>query len=335
MRKSVIIILIFAVITIFALLHFRQFSKHPASEMQNKIMETNGNVMNQAQALQPKPSSQSQSQEVTTQINQASDYEKTPHEIITEENLKTQDSFGKVVDQYGQPISDVDVSGVLIIKTDEGFNSQPYSTKTDSDGLFEFTGLHGADFNINIKKQGYYMSERGGGYQAPPGGKSTQGSRVLLTMWKIRGAEQLIGSNINTKIPHDGSPVIFDMTTGKQSPSGNFQVTLSQYPLEVKHGWDKFNWSVKIEILNGGMLEENDAYPFWAPTNEYQSSFEFNESTNAVKWLGGVQRKFYIKTAQGQYGLMQFKVFPGRSPTGFEANFTINPSGSRNLEPAN
>jgi hypothetical protein len=152
-------------------------------------------------------------------------------------------------------------------------------------------------------------------------------------MWKIRGPEPLIHSGIDTHIPHDGTPVAFDLTTGKQSPSGDFRVTLSQYPLEIKRGWDRFDWSVKVEILNGGMLEENDAYPFWAPTNGYLPSFEFSESTNAVKRLGKVEGKFYIKTAQGQYGLMQFKVFPGRSPTGIQANFTINPSGSQNLEP--
>lgn len=152
-------------------------------------------------------------------------------------------------------------------------------------------------------------------------------------MWKLRGSEPLINSGINAKIPHDGTPVTFDIASGKASAGGNFRVTLSQYPLEVKRGWDRFDWSVKLEILNGGLKEENDEYPFWAPTNGYLPSFEFSESTNAVKWLGGLQKTFYIKTAQGQYGLMKLGVYPGRSPTGIEVSFTINPSGSQNLEP--
>jgi hypothetical protein len=255
--------------------------------------------------------------------------------MISEGNAKNQDFYGKVIDQYGEPVVGADITGNL--EFDYGFSAPPkrevYKTQTDSAGLFQFTGLRGWQLGVTVKKDGYKMGERGEGYQAPAGGKSSPTDRVILTMWKLRGPEPLNNSSIETRIPHDGTPVAFDIASGKQSPSGNFQVTLSQYPLEVAHGWDRFDWSVKIEIPNGGFLEEHDPYPYWAPADGYQQSFEFEESSNAVKWLGGLLKNFYVKTAQGQYGLLQLKVFPGRSPTGLEANFTINPTGSQNLEP--
>jgi hypothetical protein len=254
--------------------------------------------------------------------------------VILEENKKSLDMYGKVVDQYGNFVSGAKVRGgiglnISMVKSGGEFRY----TETDSQGLFNFLGIHGAGIGIWLQKEGYFYNQKS--LPGRPENYSPDPNNPLVfTMWKIHGAEVLTGSDIDVKIPHDGTPTTFDITTGKVSPNGDFRVTLSQYPLEIKHGWDRFDWSVKVEILNGGMMEENDPYPYWAPTNGYQASFEFNESSNAVKWLGGLQQKiFYIKTAQGQYGLMNLKVFPGRSPTGIEANFTVNPSGSQNLEP--
>jgi hypothetical protein len=260
--------------------------------------------------------------------------EVTMQQVFLEGNKTSQDIYGRVIDQNGAPITEADVKGNLILNdgTYGGYNVKKYSAKTDGNGLFEFVDLHGADLNVLISKDGYKIGDRGEGRIAPVGSRSSPADRAIFIIWKLRGAEPLISSGIDAHIPHDGTPVVFDMTSGKQSPGGDFRVTLSQYPLEVKRGWDRFDWSVKVEILNGGMLEESDAYPYLAPADGYQPIFEFSESTNAVKWLGGLQKKFYIKTAQGQYGIMQFQVFPGRSPTGFQANFTINPSGSQNLE---
>jgi hypothetical protein len=257
-------------------------------------------------------------------------------ETINAENLKSQDFYGKAIDQYGEAIVNAAVNGNLILSdgTYGGFNVEKYATTTDSNGLFEFTSINGASLNILINKTGYKMGDRGEGYRGAAGKKTSPTDRAILTMWKLRGAEPLIYSGINAKIPHDGTPIAFDMATGKTSSGGDFRVILTQNPLEVKNGWEKFDWSVKVEILNGGLMEESDAYPYWAPADGYQPTFEFNESTNAVKWLGGVQKKnFYIRTAQGQYGIMQFSVYPGRSPTGLDVNFTINPSGTQNLEP--
>jgi hypothetical protein len=254
-------------------------------------------------------------------------------EVFMEENKKPLDIYGKVIDQYGQPVFNAKIEGGILLNVNFiKSKGETHYTETDINGLFSFIGIHGKKLGIWPKKEGYIYdlrlpSQRPENYQPDPN------SPIVFTMWKLRGPEPLVSSGIDAHIPHDGTPVVFDLTSGKQSPNGDFRVALSQYPLEVQKGWDKFDWSVKVEILNGGLVEENDAYPFWAPADGYQPSFEFNESTNAVKWIGGLQKKFYVKTAQGQYGMMQFKVYPGRSPTGVEVNITVNPSGSQNLEP--
>ena len=178
------------------------------------------------------------------------------------------------------------------------------------------------------------MGERGAGFKMPVGGKTSPDDRAILTMWKLRGPEPLQNSVISAKIPHDGDPVVFDLGTGKQSSNGNFRVILYQSPLEIKTARERFDWGVRVEMPGGGLTGEDDPYPYWAPAGGYQPAFEFKVSSNSPEWQPNLKKNFYIKNAQGQYGLMRFNVYPGRSPTGIEVRLTVNPSGSQNLEPA-
>jgi hypothetical protein len=252
--------------------------------------------------------------------------------VILEKNMQNQEFYGKVVDQYGSPVVGAIVKGNVMLDGLETSREETHTTETDQMGFFQFNGLHGASLGVTAKKDGYEMAVRGEGYKGPSGQKTSPGDRAIFTMWKFRGPEPLNNSFIDTKIPHDGTPIVFDTITGKQTQDGNLRVTLSQYPLEIKTGRERFDWTIKVELLDGGLKEENDPYPYWAPADGYQSSFEFNVSSNSPDWLPNLKKKFYIKNAQGQFGIMQFGIYPGRSPTGLEINFTINPSGSQNLE---
>jgi hypothetical protein len=256
-------------------------------------------------------------------------------ESLLAENLQPQDFYGKAIDQYGEPIANANVSGTLILNdgTYGGIRVKNYATITDGSGLFEFVGMHGESLNVRISKEGYKMGERGEGYKGPIGSQTSPTDRATLTMWKIQGAETLAKSSIDARISHDGSPVTFDVATGKESSEGDLRVTLSRLPLDVRRGRDKFNWTAKVEMLNGGVVEENDPYPYLVPENGYQPFFEFNVSSNAVPWRPYLDKDFYIKNSQGQFGLMKLHINSSVTPARLKADFTINPSGSRNLEP--
>ena len=254
--------------------------------------------------------------------------------LALQKNTKSQDFYGKVIDQYGNPIENVTVIGYLRLN-DESFGVQvtKLTTTTDNNGLFEFTGLHGASIGAYLNKEGYKIGDRGEGYKEPAGEKPSPNDRATYTMWKLRGAEPLVKSGINAKIPHDDSPATFDIATGKESSDGDLRVTLIRSPLEVRRGKDKFDWILKIEMPHGGLIVDDDAYDYWAPETGYQPSFDFNESSNNVPWHSSLNQKFYIKTSQGKYGRMQFGIFSALTPARIEVSFTINPSGSQNLEP--
>jgi hypothetical protein len=143
----------------------------------------------------------------------------------------------------------------------------------------------------------------------------------------------LVSSSIDAKIPHDGTSVNFDMATGKESADGNLRISLVRSPSEVRRSGHTFDWALKIEMLQGGLVAENDAYPYWAPDSGYMSTFEISMSSNNPTWFSKLAQSFYIKNAQGQYGRMQAIVYSALTPARAKIDFTVNPSGSQNLEP--
>jgi hypothetical protein len=105
-------------------------------------------------------------------------------------------------------------------------------------------------------------------------------------------------------------------------------------PLEVPRSGQEFDWAVKIEMLQGGLLLENDPYPYWVPENGYSPSFEIKMDSNDPSWYSHLTQNFYIKNARGQFGSMHAEIYTALTPARIQCGFTINPSGSQNLEPA-
>lgn len=262
--------------------------------------------------------------------------EQAIQEIYLNRNKLPQDFYGKVIDQFGQPITSVEITGELVFNTETygGVRTETYTTQSDNEGLFQFTGLHGASFNVRLKKDGYKYGDRSEGFKGPAGNMMSLADRAILTMWKIRGAETLLQSTLNADLSPDGSPEIFDTTTGKQTPDGNLKITFLRVPSKIKPGLvHPYDWRFKIELYNGGLIQENDPYPYSAPDSGYQPSFEFEMSSNNVPWQNQYEQNFYVKDSNGKYGMMKFVIYSASTPPQAQMNFTINPSGSQNLEP--
>ncbi len=272
--------------------------------------------------------------DITTKYNQGLiGKDQVMQAVILEENKKSLDIYGKVVDQYGNPVSGAKVQGSIGVNVSfvESGGEFRY-TETDSQGLFNFLGIHGTGIGISPQKEGYFYNQRilpG----RPKDYSPDPNNPLVFTMWKIHGPELLVNSGIDAKILHDGSATTFDIATGKETVDGDLRVTLSRFPLEVKRSRNRFDWAVKIEMLRGGLVEEKDPYPYWAPQNGYAPSFEFNVSSNSVPWQNKLEQDFYIKNSQGRYGKMKFGIYSALTPARLQINFTINPSGSQNLEP--
>ena len=248
-------------------------------------------------------------------------------------NQTRQDLYGKVVDQDGHPVAGVDVTGIIIMI---GGTNTRYKTRTDAEGLFQFTGLHGSDIGADVAKEGYEMDYQRAIFKSSD--QSTPTNRVIYTMWKLRGAEPMMYVEFESYIPRDGNTNTFDLLSERQNGSGDLMVQLIRDPLEIAPNnlRKPFNWSIMLAITNGGLMEyTNQLYPYEAPGKGYQKTITLNYTTNMVGWQSWAKRDFYFNAKDGQdYGRMTIEVHAGaQTPKAyFAAKIYINPAGSRNLE---
>jgi hypothetical protein len=209
-----------------------------------------------------------------------------------------------------------------------------YHAKTDKNGLFRFLGLKGADLGIIPKKAGYDYSLRD---QKPwtEDYKADPANPVVLTMWKIQGAEPMTHVDFDSWVPYDGTPISFDLFTGKKGSTENLQIILSRNPIQVRRGRDRFDWTLQIAVSGGGLVEAIDPYKNLAPENGYQPAFTFSIAKDDPNWTQQLTKWFYIHTAKGQYGRVWIDITTDSDRiegTGMGINAYMNPSGSRNLE---
>jgi hypothetical protein len=245
--------------------------------------------------------------------------------VILERNMQNQDFYGKVVDQYGNPVVGAIVKGNVMLDSLQTSREEAHTTETDRMGFFQFTGLHGASLGLTINKEGYEMANRGQSYKGASGQITSTSDRAIFTMWKPRGAEQMKHVAIESQIPYDG----------KKANDGDLRISVLRSPLELKPGLLRpYDWQVNIQLINGGIIEEDDTYPFWASADGYQPYFEASMDANRRPWRPEFIQNFYFKNSQGQYGLLFINLSTSsKDPeTGITIEAWINPSGSQNLE---
>jgi hypothetical protein len=132
----------------------------------------------------------------------------------------------------------------------------------------------------------------------------------------------------------DGSPVTFNLLTGKRDAQGDLIVRLTRNPVNIVRG-KPFDWSITLEISSGGLQEITDLYPNEAPRDGYQSTITMNFPANMPKWSAWLNHPFYFRSRGGQvYGRMNVSITADFQPppTFFSTEIYANPAGSRNLE---
>ena len=108
-------------------------------------------------------------------------------------------------------------------------------------------------------------------------GKTTSSNdRETFTLWKLQGAEPLVGINKTFKLPYTGAPIFFDLLTGNVVPAGgDLEVIVTRAPgviTQRNHG----DWSIKLVPVNGGIIETDyhtSQVTFDAPVDGYQDNY--------------------------------------------------------------
>jgi hypothetical protein len=258
---------------------------------------------------------------------------------VTKMNAASQDFYGKIIDQYGHPVAGATATGTLMQMegVDTGTKKDFYTTQSDGNGYFEFTNLYGWQLGVVVKKDGYQMGQGAGFYEAPNAqDKTSSEQRAVFHTWKLQGAEPMVHTKFDSRVPYDGQTAAFDLFAGRKASSGDLQITLVRNPLQVQRGGAPFDWNVHMQVAGGGLIETSDLYPNEAPESGYQPAFDFSMAEDAANWTQRLTQTYYIHTANGDYGRINIDLTTDSERpqgTGITIETWLNPSpGDRNLE---
>lgn len=250
--------------------------------------------------------------------------------------------YGKVIDENSNAVPSAKVQfswGVRSWPTGE--SRKQSSTTSDGQGLFLLEGAKGASLSVHVSKVGYYTARPGTesfGYSGANVFLPDSANPVIFKLRKKGQGASLIQVEIPpfphiSDLPSDGTPVEFDLLKGAQVSAGNGQLKLQFWRDRPDENARIYDWRLQLSIAGGGLVQTTEEYPFQAPQASYQPTITIDQPAKGEHWGPEIDAKYYIQFSDGNYGqiALHFQAFNGV----FTIHSVVNPSGSRNLEPAN
>ena len=244
--------------------------------------------------------------------------------------------YGKVVDANTNAVEGASITFAWSEKpTKEG--ELRSSTVSDVEGLFSLHGKHGPSLEVWFSKEGYYSSQHGQmGFSYYHGDFSPDPVNpvIFLLRKKGQGAELITSDNgirlkVDARVPRDNTPVRVDFFRKQASASGQLEIRQNKPPWK-----DAKEWSFRLSIPDGGLVENQDEFQFEAPEANYLPTVEYRFTNGETNWTTQVTKQFYITFGQPRkYGWL--RVESNLAQETIFLTYAINPSGSRNLEPSN
>ena len=252
------------------------------------------------------------------------------------------DFYGKVVDENSNVVEGANVGfGWSELPTQQGERSE--AAKSDANGLFSLIGKRGPNLSVSVSKEGYYAAHRGQmSFSYGLGAEDFKADPQNPVIFKLRKkgiGESLImitfpvGIGQIAQLRHDGTPIEIDLIKGEKVSPGNGQLKLELWRDVSNMKANVFDWKCQISVPSGGLVETPEEFAFQAPEGGYQSPIVIDMPATNQNWQGEISNKYYIQLPDGNYGRFDLYLLPYNGV--FEVHSAINPSGSRNLEPAN
>jgi hypothetical protein len=250
------------------------------------------------------------------------------------------DFYGQVIDQGSNSLPSVKIKlTARHWSIDPSLGAIHIVKETDAAGRFHINGVTGDAFDIeSVEKSGYDLephsrhsySAVGGSFEKP----------IIFKMWSTNIQEQLVTGEKRFHIVPDGRTYVIDLSKGTiaESGEGDLKVWI-KYQAAVT-GSQLYDWSSEIDVINGGLLQETDAYSsmYSAPMEGYTPTFLYPQQPVQIKagQRGRTgQHRFYIMLKNGQeYGRITIDLvapYNDQIPGLIEIQYAINPSGSRIL----
>jgi hypothetical protein len=313
------------------------------NRLEGKFMGSNGTVTETTSG----PEDRSHGRDVTPPPGAVSPRNNTPsrqqilQDAVERANIPVR-FYGKVVDQQGMPLADVNVRAKVrhwYIPSGSAVYGNGHMVRidrvTDVDGQFLIEGTTGdaLDFE-SISKDDYELSQKALHTFNPV---NDPNKPTEFKMWKRGPKASLVSGAKVFGIVSDGRFYTIDLLHGKKTEGaadqGDLRVSIVR-PGNVNPK-DKFTWSFVIEAIEGGLIPTDDEFMYLAPENGYERRFEMNLRPDGSDWTPLVKKQLFVRSRNGQlYGRLQVEVIAVyNDQSAIEINYAINPNSSRNLQP--
>jgi hypothetical protein len=264
--------------------------------------------------------------------------------------------WGKVVDQYGAPVSEVDVlyyaGGGYLGGGGSGFGR----LKTDNNGLFHITGRKGSSIDFrNMKKDGYQIAlGRQGrifdGYKEYPNSlvwtDYTKKDPYIFQAWKYpsefnKNKDKLKSGSIQAYFKADGSEYSIDVY-GPPLQNNKQEFTKAQLKVQLSReaGLTERNpgkWQLVLTPLDGGIIRSKSLYTNEAPVDGYQQSIIYTQDDLKSGPFHDLESELYLTFNGGKiFSRLYIEATPYFNEKGYmRVYYTVNPTGQRYLDTYN
>jgi hypothetical protein len=250
--------------------------------------------------------------------------------------------FGVIIDEDNQPVEGANIYFSAL--NEIGGKGTKYSKTSNVNGSFNISKISGAELYVKITKDGYHSpyktSQRSFRYDAPQYSQHpipTKDNPAIFVLKKKGETEPLVKYTKGAKIPVKGTPIGFNLKSGKIISLNNADLIVTATPGKKPSRREKgYAWSYELKVPNGGIIEKldgEDKYSFTAPEEGYQSVFkhEVTKSLKGESWTDVDERRFYVRLADKSYVDLTFRLVTGGHHF-MVINGLYNPIGSPNLE---
>jgi cytoskeletal protein RodZ len=253
--------------------------------------------------------------------------------------------YGEVVDENTNPVAGAQIDFDANDTSAEGTSF--FHTQSDANGLFSIKNIQGKILGVKVSKEGYYSYAPAVGLTFWYAGANQNfvpdaGNPVVFRLRKKGTAEPLIhiaGLGLRTMrdflLTTNGKPVNISLKDGNNMPEGQGDLQIQFWASPPQSGTRNFPWSCRISVPSGGLLPIVEQFPFLAPESGYLQAEEFTADPNSDQWNARYENTFFVRQRDGDYARVKIRVHASVSEPYFGIESYLNPTGSRNLEPAN
>jgi len=246
--------------------------------------------------------------------------------------------YGKVVDEKSNEVAGAKIT-FQWVETPTQDGTRTSATESDAEGLFSLHDKRGPSLIVWVSKEGYYASHHGQwGFSYALGqdihSPDPQNPVIFNLRKKGQGVYLITSENgvrlkVDVRVPRDNSPVRVDLLQKQPSAAGQLEISQNKPPWR-----EATEWSFRMSILDGGFVADEDEFQFEAPRTNYVPTVEYHFTRSETNWMTHVTKRFYITFGQPRkYGWLRIESDIAQET--IFLTYAINPSGSRNLEPAN